>query len=320
MEQTRALNALEPFLALSKSATSARAAADLITQATSAPQTFVFAELLQTPNVQALAQSKDYAGHLKLLEVFSWGTWQDYVDGQSHLPTLNEHQTQKLRLLTLLTVLADQAPSSTTTTAASSSPNQTTTTTLTYAHLQHALALPSPRSLEDLLISAIYASLLTAALSPATQTVDVAAVAPLRDLRPGALPQLAARLDAWAARCGDALAMLEREMQGVKMRARREAERKRVGEQGFERALEALDREKKAQGLGWGTAAGGLRGGGEGVKRSAGEGDEDEAAAVGDVMDVDGEGGVGGGGGGGGGRKRGGGGGGPFAGAGRRLG
>lgn len=86
MEQIRALNALEPFLALSKSATSPRAAADLITQATSATHTFVFAELLQTPNIQALSQTQEYAGYLKLLEIFAWGTWNDYVNSTSSEP------------------------------------------------------------------------------------------------------------------------------------------------------------------------------------------------------------------------------------------
>ncbi len=78
MEQTRALNALEPFLLLSRSANSARAAADLVTQATSAPNAYVFAELLHTPNIQVLRQSAEYAGHLRMLEIFAWGTWGDY--------------------------------------------------------------------------------------------------------------------------------------------------------------------------------------------------------------------------------------------------
>src|ERR1700753_4216808 len=78
MEQLRALNALEPFLVLSKSASSPRAAADLITQATSSPNTFIFADLLHMSNIQALRQSKDYASHLTLLEIFAWGTIADY--------------------------------------------------------------------------------------------------------------------------------------------------------------------------------------------------------------------------------------------------
>ena len=82
MDQTqqKALNALEQFVLLSKSATSPRAAVDLITQATSTPNTYVFAELLQTPNIQSLrSASSDYAPYLTLLEIFSWGTWSDYT-------------------------------------------------------------------------------------------------------------------------------------------------------------------------------------------------------------------------------------------------
>ena len=78
MEQQRALNALEPYLALSKAATSPRAAADLITQAISAPQAFIFAELLQTPNIQALRGSPEYSPYLQLLQIFAWGTLTDY--------------------------------------------------------------------------------------------------------------------------------------------------------------------------------------------------------------------------------------------------
>ena len=88
MEQTqqKALNSLEPYILLSKSANSPRAAADLITQATSAPNTFIFAELLQTTNIQALqTASKDYAPYLTLLHIFAWGTWSDYT-GQSENP------------------------------------------------------------------------------------------------------------------------------------------------------------------------------------------------------------------------------------------
>lgn len=78
MEQTRALNALAPFVALAKSATSPRAAADLITQATSAPNTYVFAELLHQPNIQALASDAQYGAHLDLLKIFAYGTCESY--------------------------------------------------------------------------------------------------------------------------------------------------------------------------------------------------------------------------------------------------
>ncbi len=78
MDQTRALNALAPYVALAKSANSSRAAADLVTQATSANNTYVFAELLQQPNVQALAGQEQYGAFHELLKVFAWGTWESY--------------------------------------------------------------------------------------------------------------------------------------------------------------------------------------------------------------------------------------------------
>ena len=77
--QQKALSALETYLALSKSATSPRTAVDLVAQATSHPQTFVFAELLETPNVQALRNAApEQAAYFTLLEIFAWGTWGDY--------------------------------------------------------------------------------------------------------------------------------------------------------------------------------------------------------------------------------------------------
>lgn len=79
----RALEALQPFihLALSNSATSPRFVANLITNATSSPHTYVFAELLETPTIQSLRSPgtpAEYQGYLKLLEIFAWGTWQEY--------------------------------------------------------------------------------------------------------------------------------------------------------------------------------------------------------------------------------------------------
>lgn len=79
----RALEALQPFvhLATSNSANSHRFVANLITNATSSPNTYIFAELLETPAVQALRSAdtpEEYKGYLKLLEIFAWGTWEEY--------------------------------------------------------------------------------------------------------------------------------------------------------------------------------------------------------------------------------------------------
>lgn len=90
MEQQRAINALQTYLALSKTANSPRAAAEIVTQATSNPHTSVFAELLHTNNIQALKTSPEHASYYKLLEIFAWGTWADYQCMKLHrlcLPT-----------------------------------------------------------------------------------------------------------------------------------------------------------------------------------------------------------------------------------------
>ncbi|KAH7138668.1 hypothetical protein B0J11DRAFT_22330 [Dendryphion nanum] len=216
MEQTRALNALEPFLALTKTANSPRAAADLITQATSAPNTYVFAELLQTPNIQNLRSSEEYASYLTLLEIFAWGTWSDYKS-QSNLPPLSAQQHQKLLLLSLL-------------------PLSHSHKTLTYASLLSSLDLPTTRALEDLLTTAIYSGLLTATLDPAHSLVAVSSVAPLRDLAPGSLPTLETTLSTWSAQCETTISELEDRVKQVRDAAvLREKERRKK-----ERAMETV--------------------------------------------------------------------------------
>ncbi|RYC56874.1 hypothetical protein CHU98_g9332, partial [Xylaria longipes] len=143
MEQTKALNALEPFLALTKSATAPRAAADLITQATSNPNTYVFTELLQAPQIQALSKSPEHASHLQLLEIFSHGTYTNYHTLSASLPPLNDAQVLKLRQLSLLTLAKNVQ-------------------NLSYNALQQGLGLHNARAIEDLVISAVYAGLVDA--------------------------------------------------------------------------------------------------------------------------------------------------------------
>ncbi|KAJ4358334.1 uncharacterized protein N0V89_002916 [Didymosphaeria variabile] len=227
MEQTKALNALEPFLALSKTATSPRAASDLVTQATSAPNTFVFAELILTPNIQKLRES-EHASYLTLLEIFAWGTWEDYK-GRSDLPKLSDKQHEKLLMLSLLPLARSHS-------------------TLTYPALMSALDLSTPRALEQLLTTAIYAGLLTATLDPAHSVVSVTSVAPLRDLAPGSLPALQATLANWSNRCGSALEDLELRVAEVRKAAvEREMLRRKK-----ERALEVMLQLSEDKGKGGG--------------------------------------------------------------------
>ncbi|KAM0559421.1 hypothetical protein ACHAPJ_004449 [Fusarium lateritium] len=198
MEQTKALNALEPFLALSKSATSPRAAADLVTRATSAPNTFLFSDLLQTPAIQNLTDS-EYAPQLVLLQIFSYGTYSSYKTTQG-LPALADAQATKLRQLSLLSLARDRQ-------------------NLSYGTLRDALDLPGSREVETLVISAVYAGLLHATLDPARAAVQVSSVAPLRDLAPGSIPDLTAALKTWADRCTTTLSGLELQIKEIRTTA-----------------------------------------------------------------------------------------------------
>lgn len=239
MEQQRAINALQTYLALSKSANSPRAAAEIVTQATSNPHTSVFAELLHTQNIQALKTSPDHASYYKLLEIFAWGTWTDYqcmelcrpqnhntranqVTATPGLPALSPQQEQKLRLLSLLSLASVQA-------------------NLTYASLQKALSLPDAQSLEKLVTTAIYSSMVTGTLDPAHQVANITSVAPLRDLAPGSVPTLKATLDQWSSQCTSTLSDLEAHIASVKEKARFRGQQEKKVQDKLDKMVEEAD-------------------------------------------------------------------------------
>jgi COP9 signalosome complex subunit 7 len=264
MDQSRALNALAPFLALAKSANSPRAASDLITQATSSPNTYVFAELLQQPNIRKLASDEQYGSHFTLLETFAYGTWESYQAASSTLPTLSDAQTRKLRLLSLLTIAAEK-------------PSASTVTNLSYSSLCARLDLEHTRDLEQLVTTAIYENLLTATLNPAAQTVVITSVAPLRDLAPGSVGQLLGELSAWSGRCDSVLADLQAEISRIEAEAMKRAAREQRKEKQIKAANETGE---KSSG-----AAGGTRSGkqlGSSFKAEAQESADDD-----DAMELD---------------------------------
>ncbi|CAI7568423.1 unnamed protein product [Penicillium glandicola] len=255
---TRALEALQPFihLARSNSAGSPRFIANLITNATSSTQTYVFAELLELPTIQALRSPEtpdEFKGYLKLLEIFAWGTWQEY-QATPNLPELNAEQTLKLRLLSLLTLSTKIKP-------------------LTYSALMTALSTPTKAELESLVTTAIYASLITARLSPASNppSVNVTAVAPLRDVEPQSLPKMIENLNEWESRCGEVVSDLEAEIARIKSDAAKRAARTQAYNEALEEAVK-----KKSAGKKGGRRGGRLGPGLGGSKRDADDIDEDD--------------------------------------------
>ncbi|KEF56859.1 uncharacterized protein A1O9_07049 [Exophiala aquamarina CBS 119918] len=209
--QTRALAAIQPFvhLATTQKNPTQRFVCDLINRAISAPGTYLFTELLQTPAVQNLRGS-DSQSWLTVLEIFSWGTLEEY-HATPGLPKLDDNQTLKLRQLSLLTLSSPFAPSS----------GDGTTNNLTYTSLLTSLTLPNAASLESLVAQSIYSGLLVARLSPTSNppVVHVTSVAPLRDLRPQSLPALLQILQTWESRCTSIVTDLEAQITAIRTTA-----------------------------------------------------------------------------------------------------
>lgn len=206
--QLKALAALQPFIieANSTKSPSPRYLKDLINRATSAQGTYIFTELLQTPAVQSLQTADpEYRASLTLLELFSWGTYQEYKSTPG-LPQLSDVQTQKLRLLSLLTLASPFLPL-----------ESTSQDPLTYSALLASLQLSSNHELESLVTLAIYSGLLTARLSPTSNPprVHITSVAPLRDLRPQSMTAILHILRTWEGRCASTINELESQISAI---------------------------------------------------------------------------------------------------------
>lgn len=82
--QTKALAAIQPFVyqVTTAKSPSSRFIAELIKGAISAPGAYVFTELLQLPVVQALRGTESEVW-LTLLEIFSWGTYEEYKGAET---------------------------------------------------------------------------------------------------------------------------------------------------------------------------------------------------------------------------------------------
>lgn len=92
---------------------------------------------------------------------------------------------------------------------------------LTYPKLVQQLGINSTRELENLVISAIYAGLLTGTLDPHHQRVNISSVAPLRDVAPTSIPNLIVTLKEWSSRCSSTLSSLESQINKIREDAAR---------------------------------------------------------------------------------------------------
>ncbi len=159
------------------------------------------------------------------------------------LPSILAVQSHKLRQLSLLSLA-------------------TSPSTLTYSYLQTALSIPTIRALEDLIISTVYAGLLTAKLDTLGKRVDVSSVSPLRDLRPNSVPHMVAVLDDWDKRCIGVLAEIEGQVNDVRRNAAERRRRQQEAERVIEKTMEEEGVKEKGKAAGKRGAADGENTGG----------------------------------------------------------
>lgn len=160
-----------------------------------------------------------------------------------------------------------------------------------------SLSLSNPIALESLVTSAIYSSLLTARLSPATTppVIHITSVSPLRDLRPASLPQMLKTLGEWESRCTDVIGDIEAQIAAIRSEAAKRSQKEKSRMEIVERAVaeDPAEKNKPAKKAedgkkGGGTGGGKVLGSMSGNKRASDDNDEEaEDDANGDGMDVD---------------------------------
>ncbi|CAN0024693.1 unnamed protein product [Laminaria digitata] len=178
---------LVQFLVLAKGAKGAACVA-LIQQVLTSKKLFVFGELLAMPNVQALADTP-HEPHLRLLELFAYGTYADAQGKGEALPELTTPQVEKLRMLSIVSLAH-------------------TSKVVPYETMKTALGMDNVRHLEDLIFDTIYSGLLQGKLDQRQELLKVK-YAMARDVRMDDLTSMIDKLGNWASTTQVLLATLE---------------------------------------------------------------------------------------------------------------
>jgi COP9 signalosome complex subunit 7 len=212
---------LESFLLLSKSAKGG-ACVQLIKDALGAPGVYVFAELLDMPNVVELQNNEQFQSYHTLLRLFSYGTYKDYKDNASTLPQLDDAQLNKLKHLSIVSLSEESR-------------------TIPYDTLLKYLDVPNVRELEDLIIDAIYQDVIKGKLDQKRKQLEVDYTMG-RDLRPGQIDQMIQVLSAWSQTSEEILKSIDTKIIKIRDEA---AENKKKKEE-YEKELERLRKEVKS--------------------------------------------------------------------------
>ncbi|KAE9022195.1 hypothetical protein PR003_g12411 [Phytophthora rubi] len=221
---------LEQFTLLAKNARG-RACVALIQQVLSNKKLFVFRELLDMPNVEALQES-EYKEHYELLRIFCFGTYNDYLARKGDLPELTPQQVNKLRKLTAVS-LAHRFKN------------------IPYDTLMQDLGVSTVREVEDILIDTIYSGLIQGKLDQKSRCF-VVKYAVGRDTHHEDIDDMIQKLTNWKAQSAE----ICEKINTILAMAEKQEESERTREEGIRTKMAARANER---GKGFAAGSGGYR-------------------------------------------------------------
>jgi COP9 signalosome complex subunit 7 len=167
---------LTQFVVLAQTAQGAACQA-LVRQALEHSAVFNFGELLDCPNVQALAAAAESQRLVEVLRIFAFGTYSDYKARQTELPELTPAQKHKLQLLTVVSMATKDKY-------------------IKFADLQAAVDVHSQRELEDLIIESVYQNLISGKMDQENQCLIIESSS-CRDCRDEDIDDIISTLSWW---------------------------------------------------------------------------------------------------------------------------
>lgn len=176
---TETRNQVEQLISLAKTLQGS-ACLDLIKHVLEAPGIYVFAELLEMPNVIELNDS-GHSKYINTLNLFAYGTYKQYTQNSAAYLELTSAMRKKLQHLTIVSLAIKNK-------------------CIAYSVLLEELEIDNVRHLEDVIIEAIYAGIIHGKLFQNNRYLEID-FAQGRDIPPGYTSKIANTLQDWSDAC-----------------------------------------------------------------------------------------------------------------------
>lgn len=181
---------LENYLQAGQQMVNEEDAIRLVQEVVEHPQLFVFGELFELPVIRALKDSATGAKWFHLLELFAYGKLSDY--NEQTMPPLSDAMAKKLRLLTIVTLGTNKSKK------------------IPYSLLGEELKLANLRDLEDLIIEAVYSSLIRGKLDQKALCLEIEWTL-ARDVRADRFDEIGNVITSWISNCENILNNIDRQ-------------------------------------------------------------------------------------------------------------